>query len=181
MNDFVANLVKSDPLRWHILSVVESLELETACIGAGFVRNLVWDHLHGKQNNCRENDIDVLWFDAEHIDPKIDRDLEQNLLADHPDFDWSVKNQARMHIRNGDAPYTDVADAMRFWPETATAIAARKVGDRCELIAPFGFDDLLKMIVRPTSSAAHKLEAFKTRVSRKDWRSRWPQVSIQTS
>lgn len=31
-----------------------------------------------------------------------------------------VKNQARMHLRNGDRPYQSATDAMRYWPETAT-------------------------------------------------------------
>lgn len=178
MSDFIVNLVKSDALRWHALGIVESLQLETACIGAGFVRNLVWDHLHGEQNDCRDSDIDVLWFDAGQIDPRIDLDLEQKLLAMDSGFDWSVKNQARMHIRNGDAPYMNVADAMKFWPETATAIAARKVGEHCDLIAPFGYEDLLKMVVRPTSRVEHKLEAFKARAAKKDWLSKWPRASI---
>lgn len=178
MNDFIADLIKSDELRWHALGVVESLQLATACIGAGFVRNLVWDHLHGQQSDCRDGDIDVLWFDTERTNPQIDVELERKLLAIDQSLDWSVKNQARMHVRNGDPPYMDVADAMRFWPETATAIAVRKIGDQCELIAPFGFDDLLNMIVRPTSIAEHKLEAFKARTEKKDWRSRWPLVSV---
>lgn len=179
MYDFVVNLLKKDPVRWHALGLLERLNIETACIGAGFVRNLVWDNLHGLQSNCRDGDLDVLWFDAERNSPQNDLEIEQKLKRLDASFNWSVKNQARMHIRNNDRPYTDVADAMRFWPETATAIAARRMGNDCELIAPFGFEDLQKMILRPTSQERHKLDAFRNRVRKKRWAERWPHVSVE--
>ena len=55
--------------------------------------------------------------------PSRDRAIEAELRALAPGIDWSVKNQARMHLRNGDPPYSGATDAMRHWPETATAIA----------------------------------------------------------
>jgi len=30
-----------------------------------------------------------------------------------PDIRWSARNQARMHIRNGDPPYAGTTDALR--------------------------------------------------------------------
>ncbi|MEM9573353.1 MAG: nucleotidyltransferase family protein [Pseudomonadota bacterium] len=158
---------------------MERLNIETACIGAGFVRNLVWDDLHGLESDCRDGDIDVLWFDAERLSSQVDLEIERKLKRLDPSFDWSVKNQARMHIRNNDRPYTDVADAMKFWPETATAIATRKLGSDCELIAPFGFDDLQNMVLRPTSNEKHKREAFHNRIRTKGWTNRWPRISIE--
>lgn len=179
MRDFIIDLLKRDPIRWHALGLVQRLNIETACIGAGFVRNLVWDELHGLESDCRDGDIDVLWFDAQRVSPQADLEIEQKLNRLDLSFDWSVKNQARMHIRNNDCPYTDVADAMTFWPETATAIAARRIGSECELIAPFGFDDLQNMVLRPTSKEKHKREAFQNRIRTKDWINRWPSVRIE--
>jgi hypothetical protein len=44
-----------------------------------------------------------------------------------------------------------VTDAMRFWSDTATAVAVRRNDeDACEVAAPFGEDDLLGLILRPT-------------------------------
>ena len=177
--DQIVDLIKADQARWHALSVVESLDIATACIGAGFVRNLVWDHLHGRTSDCRQFDLDVLWFDFDRSDPKIDLELEHRLSDLDPSFDWSVKNQARMHGRNGDAPYESVSDAMRYWPETATAIAAQRSADTCRIIAPFGLSDLHNMILRPTSSGSHKLRAFEDRLVNKDWRSMWPNIHIE--
>ena len=179
MYELIVDLLKRDPVRWYALGLVERLNVDTACIGAGFVRNLIWDHFHGVQTDCREGDIDVLWFNRETVSPQADRALERTLNRLDPSFDWSVKNQARMHLRNQDRPYDDVADAMRFWPETATAIAAKRRGNDCDLIAPFGFDDLQNMILRPTSKAQHKIAAFQERVEKKGWVGRWPRVSIE--
>ena len=45
-----------------------------------------------------------------------------------------------MHLRNGDAPYRDTYDAVAHWAETATAIAARSLRGRVEVMAPHGID-----------------------------------------
>ena len=179
MDEFIIDLLKGDPVRWHALGLVARLNIETACIGAGFVRNMVWDDLHGLESDCRDGDIDVLWFDAERGSPQVDLEIEQSLKRLDPSFDWSVKNQARMHVRNSDRPYTDVADAMTFWPETATAIAAKRIQNECELIAPFGLDDLQNMVLRPTSEEKHKRQAFQNRIRTKNWLDRWPSVRVE--
>lgn len=178
MIKIVIDLLKSDPVRWHALGLVAQLDIKSACIGAGFVRNLVWDHLHDQPSDCRDHDIDVLWFDPDQADAQTDRDLELRLTQLDPSFDWSVKNQARMHLKNQDEPYHSVADAMAYWPETATAIAAQRRGDHCKLITPFGYEDLLGMVLRPTSQQPHKLQAFRTRLSTKTWQDRWPNVTV---
>ena len=77
-----------------------------------------------------------------------------------------MKNQARMHLKNGDPPYTGTIDAMRNCPETATAIAARSNGALVELAAPYGVDDLLNMIVRPTPPFLKKMKQYQNRNQR---------------
>lgn len=67
---------------------------------------------------------------------------------------------------------------MRFWPETATAVAAMRSGNRCIIIAPFGLLNLERLILRPTSIAPHKVAAFHARVTGKNWRTRWPNVCV---
>ncbi len=81
-----------------------------------------------------------------------------------------------MHTRNGDAPYTTAVDAMRYWPETATVIAARRNdGDACEIAAPFGLDDLLNMVLRPTPRFAdEKKPIYEERLRTKHWTTRCP-------
>ncbi|HVT28225.1 MAG TPA: nucleotidyltransferase family protein [Lacipirellulaceae bacterium] len=157
-----------------MLAAVGTLALPDCWIGAGFVRNPIWDALHGFAWSATDTDIDVVYFDAGDIDPKRDGAIEAGLAAAIPGEPWSVKNQARMHVQNGDPPYADTADAMRHWPETCTAVAVRSVGSRVDLLAPFGVDDLLGMIVRPTPAFADKLDIYRARLARKQWPKRWP-------
>lgn len=147
----ICALLRADPERWHALSVGSALALPDCWIAAGFVRNAVWDALHGRPCGPITTDVDVIWFDPLRAGAAIDRDIEARLRAQAPALRWSAKNQARMHARNGDAPYASAADAMRHWPETATAIAVRIVGpNRCAISAPYGLDDLWGLRLRPT-------------------------------
>lgn len=124
--------------------------------------------------------MDVVWFDAERDDPAYDRDLEEKLGQQTPEFNWSVKNQARMHQRNGNDPYHSTENALLYWPETATAVAAR-VGDNniIEILAPYGLDDLFELRLRPTPPFEHeKLDIFRQRVVAKRWMERYPLLQL---
>jgi uncharacterized protein len=83
-----------------------------------------------------------------------------------------------MHEQNGDPPYDNTEDALRYWPETATAIAARLRSGRVHVIAPFGVDDLLGLIVRPGPAFAHKTRVYEARLASKDWAKRWPRLQF---
>jgi uncharacterized protein len=176
MPDRLAAILRNDPLRLNALAVLAALHLPDAWIAAGFVREAVWDHLHGRPPGPPQGDVDVVWFDRERTTDADDRRLETALVAQRPALAWSVKNQARMHIRNGDPPYRHSTDAMRHWPETATAVGARLAADgSLEIAAPFGLDDLFGLVVRPTPAfVGAKRPIYQQRVADKRWLVRWP-------
>ncbi len=171
----VQAIIAGDPARWRLLDVVRSMRLPDCWIGAGFVRNAVWDCLHGRTPSL-PGDVDVVWFDPERADPSQDRTIEAALRTLAPSVAWDVKNQARMHLRNDDAPYVSVTDAIRCWPETATAVAVRRnEEDQCEVAAPLGLDDLFALIVRPTQRfAGDKRQICVDRIQAKGWLETWP-------
>lgn len=172
-------IILQEPLRRHALELVESLALPDCWIGAGFVRDTIWDHLHGRSIAMPRGDVDIAWFDRARNVSTHDRAIEKMLQARAPTIAWSVKNQARMHLRNGDAPYDSVGDAMRFWPETATAVAVRLSGNDLEINAPLGLDDLFQLRLRRTPwFASVKRGIFEQRVADKGWLSRYPLVRI---
>ncbi|WP_054587930.1 nucleotidyltransferase family protein [Sphingopyxis macrogoltabida] len=161
------------------LAAVAELKLPDCWIGAGFVRDAVWDDRHGQSPMPPSGDVDVLWFAPDVTDKEADRDIERQLRSSMPDLLWSVKNQARMHRHNGDAPYHSVADAMTHWPETATAVAARLAGGRVEISAPLGLDDLFALRVRPTAAfRSEKRSIFDERIASKRWIERYPLLII---
>lgn len=171
----------NDPLRLQALEVVAALGLPDCWIGAGFVRDAVWDNLHGYEVTEPNSDVDVIWYDAALTRPDLDDYIERELYEAIPNLKWSVKNQARMHVRNGDAPYGSVADAMRHWPETATAVAV-SLGPLglVEVSAPLGLEDLFALRLRPTSHfRSDKLPIFLDRVNSKCWMDRYPRLSLE--
>jgi len=179
MDDAVSRIIsilRADTLRWHLLEKVRALNLPDCWIGAGFIRNAVWDHLHDRAASPPTGDVDVIWYDPERIDPAFDRQYEAVLVGAVPSLAWSVKNQARMHVRNADAPYASAVEAMRYWPETATAVAARRRdAEDCEIAAPLGLDDLLNMILRPTPRfTREKRDVYDQRLETKGWMASWP-------
>lgn len=170
--------IRQDSLRLLALHYAARLQLNDWCIAAGFVRNLVWDKLHGYETRTPLSDIDLIYFDAMEFSAERDIELEHH-LKDISGLNWSVKNQARMHMRNGDRPYISTADAMMHWVEVETAIGARLLDDNgVELIAPFGVDHLERLTItlncnRPKSADFH------ARITKKQWLETWPRLRVQ--
>ncbi len=175
----IERLLEAHAASHALILHVESIHLPDAWIGAGFIRNSVWDVLHGRTIDvARLADVDVLFFDPDDTSREREAGIEHRLCILAPGIPWSVKNQARMHLRNGDAPYRNTFEAVAHWAETATAIAARTVEGRVEVMAPYGVDDLLNLIVRPTPFFGHKMDIYCERVMAKDWLARWPKLTM---
>lgn len=172
-------ILSDDPVRMKALYAVRATELNDGWIGAGFVRDAVWDHLHGYALSPLTGDVDVVWFDSEHCSPEHDLDLEDKLRQQLPSVDWSVKNQARMHQRNNDNPYTSTGNALLHWPETATAVAVRLGSTGLDITAPYGLSDLFELRLRPTPDfEREKFDSFKQRVMTKRWMERYPGLQL---
>ena len=175
----VYDFVLDDPFRRSVIQAARSVGLPDGAIGAGFVRQPIWDHLHRYQPTEKFADIDVLYFDPSDITAESELRVEQELARRLPGVPWSVKNQARMHLRNGDPPYRDTTDAIMHWLETPTAIAIRLVrSDSTKLIAPFGTEDLFNMQLRPTPAGIRRAQSYRDRLREKGWHRRWPKIRM---
>lgn len=160
------------------LRAVRSLGLPDWYIAAGYVRNYVWDHLSRRAVGMPLNDVDVIYFDLADESEISEKRYEHTLANTIPAYNWSVKNQARMHDRNRDRKYESVYDAMKRWPETATAIGITLDNeDELQIIAPHGLTDLFKMKVRQSPYFADRA-LFQTRVQQKMWLETWPGLEL---
>lgn len=177
----LTELVAADGQAMAILRAVRELGLNDWAIGAGFARNRVWDWLSGYADRTPFADIDVLYHEPGDLRPEREKEFEARLGAAMPDVPpWSVKNQARMHLRNGDPPYGSTENALRFWLETPTCVAVRlENDDALTVLAPHGLDDLFSCVVRPTPSGRRQIEAYRRRVNGKNWAARWPRLRIE--
>ena len=174
--------IRVDAWRMEALRQARALDLPDWWLAAGFVRNLVWDRLHGYSPSTPLNDVDLVYFDPAYFDSvhagkRADRKYEQRLQrASAPP--WSVKNQARMHERHGHRPYESIEAALSVWVERETAVGVTLGDDdRLRLIAPFGVASLLAG--RVTHNPGHgDREVFRHRVAAKGWQRRWPKLDI---
>lgn len=78
----------------HDLRRVRSLHLPQSYIGAGYIRNYIWDVLHGYDLRELHSDIDVVYYDAQDVREERDIHLEQQLREETGSSKWSVKELA---------------------------------------------------------------------------------------
>lgn len=150
------------------------------CIGAGAIRNLVWDHLHGFLS-VAPDDVDLVFFDP-RMPPEWDTHIALTLKQGTGDIRWDVVNQAHVHtwnaIRSPATPFGSLEDAMRAWPETATAVGVNLgPSDELQVVAPLGLEDLFGLFLRP-SPYLRNPQAFTERVSNKQFQRRWPNLRL---
>ena len=175
----IARIIADDAVAMEQLRVVRSLALPDWCIAAGFVRNRVWDHLHGIAPARLPVDIDVLYYDAADITKQREAEFEARLGELMPGLPWQVRNQARMHVWKNLPQHRDTADSMIYWLESVTGIGVRlEADDRLTVVAPLGTDDLLNLRCRPTEFGRKQRSEYDERIASKRWRELWPKVQF---
>ncbi|WP_438646605.1 nucleotidyltransferase family protein [Robertmurraya kyonggiensis] len=181
----IISLIESDKWMMEILETVKLLDQPDWWVCAGFVRSKIWDVLHQFEQRTPMPDIDVIYFDPSNIDEQEEKRLEEKLQEMLPTIPWSVKNEARMHLRNSFSPYRSSVDAISKFPETATALGVKL--DECNnllLSAPHGIDDLANLEVRPTpyfAASDERMSKYINRVRKKNWTTIWSNVSVYYS
>lgn len=188
--DELTDLVLGSDWPMERLRIVAALDLPDCWIGAGTVRDLVWDTRFGNGFDP-ENiaDVDVVFFDPNDLSAEHEHDIEQQLSARDPSVEWDVKNQARVHLWyerkfGGTAkPLTSTFDGISTWPEVATAIGARlDAKGALDIAAPFGLDDLLDGVWRRNRHRRFNRvtdEEYQARIDRKQPHKRWPDLVVR--
>jgi len=173
----VSAIVARDPRALAQLRATRALALPDWCIAAGFVRNRVWDHLHGISPPREPADIDVLYYDAADLSKETEAIYEKKLDALLPGLPWQVRNQARMHVWKGLPQHESTSDSMIYWLETVTAVGVRlEADDSLTVIAPLGIDDLVNLRCRPTAFGQTQRNDYEARIASKRWSELWPRV-----
>lgn len=169
---------------WSALVAVRSQNLGSWCIGAGAIRNLVWDALHDFQSPSALPDIDMAYFNAADLSIERDAEIQHHLSTLLPSAPWEVTNQAAIHTWFEETfghtvpPLISLEDAVASWPEFATSVGVTLRDDNSvEIIAPYGLDDLFAMVVR-RNPARVSVDTYRKRVEQKQYQARWPRVTV---
>lgn len=171
--------IAKDPEMMRIIKLVEHCKLPDWWIAAGFVRNKVWNELHGYPASGVGGDVDVIYYDPTNLSPDKDRAIEEFLRGKASSVPWSVKNQARMHLHNGDAQYQSSRDAISHWVEIPTCVAVTlKNQMQLEILAPYGLKELFELRLTPNKKY-YRPKVFKERVASKHWLERWPKLRLE--
>ena len=150
----IARLIRGDEWMMETLRAAHALNLPDWWIGAGFLRNKVWDAVSTKEattsihhgTDAAEHpasssspntdsvsvstptrDVDLVYFNKENVAPEVDWAYDEEMKAKYPFAEWEVRNQARMHYVNDFAPYASAAEGISYWIETATCVAVKLV------------------------------------------------------
>lgn len=174
----IIKLIESDSMRMKALKAVRTLGLPDWLIAAGFVRNLIWNRLYGTAVGL--NDVDVIYFCRQDSSEERDRRLEEEIHAVCPDLPWSITNQARMHVSNGDRPHQSSLDAMSYWPEKQTCIGIT-LDHSGQMHVHHCFDLSLQFNGTITQNPKRSLETFNRRVRSKGWLETWPLLRVEAS
>jgi hypothetical protein len=178
------DLARATPWFWAILEAARACNPPDWWVGAGVIRNLVWDHLHGYQSPTPLADVDVIFFDATDLSPARDQAVQDQLIKRLPGVNWEATNQAAVHLWYEDLfgfpvpPFHSSEEAVATWPETATSVALRLLpNDEVQIAAPCGLADLFGLVLRRNPTRVTR-EQFQQRLQRKQISQKWPRVQV---
>ena len=177
--DDISRLLLNDPWRMDVLEAAETLHLPNWWIGAGFLRNVIWDAIEGN-SSPPTRDVDLVYFNANNVEAETDWAYDKQIKAEFPFADWEVRNQARMHYIDNFAPYTSTEDGIAHWVETATCVAVRFENDQLHYLFCYGTEDLFGLVARPVPffKTQELLPVFYKRIEKKHWLNKWPHLQV---
>lgn len=159
-----------------ILRKAEILNLPDWIIGAGFVRNKVWDYLHGHSKpEVDTADIDLIYYDPSGNDENADVELSKK-VSQETGITWEIVNIIYSHEWDNVPPHKSVEDVLAHWPETASSIGVKIKDGNLKLVAPYGIDDLVNLIIKPSPKSEAGAERVKERAKTKQWLEKWPKL-----
>lgn len=177
-------IIRADPNLMSLLACLRGLALPQWRLVAGAIYQTVWNSLSGFPRGTGIKDYDVIYFDDADLsfaaEDKVIRDVAEATSGFVGVVE--VRNQARVHLwyeRRFGAAYPKLRsadEALGLYASTAHAVGVRlERGDRLDIVAPFGLDDLFDMVLRRNSAgpgeASHAAKAARIQAI-------WPSVKV---
>lgn len=178
----ITRLLEVDRWRMEVLKAAEELDLPDWWIGAGFLRNAIWNAIEGVDLSPTR-DVDLVYFNKDDMSPETDWAYDEKMKIKYPFAEWEIRNQARMHYVNNFDPYVSTGDGIAHWVETATCVAVKLEEGKLKYLFCYGTEDLFGLVARPTSKfkSEELLPIFYQRIEKKRWKEKWPSLRVEAS
>jgi len=155
-----------------------------AWVGAGIIFQNVWNVMHGYKLNTYIKDIDVLYWDEKDLSWESENRYICSLTdsLSNMGIPIDVKNIARIHLwyeeRFGiaKAQYGSVQESVSTWPVIGACMAMRLSEGQIEFIAPYGFQDMFSLRVRPNKVLVNQTIYEKKALK---WKEQWPKLLVE--
>jgi uncharacterized protein len=177
-------IVRSDPDLMRLLKQLREIGLPQWRLVAGCLYQTIWNVLTDRPRGTGILDYDLIYFASNDLsweaeDAVIGRVTAATQGCVGP---VEVRNQARVHIwfeRRFGVPYPQLFsadEALHRYASIVHAVGVRlEADDRLDIAAPFGFDDLFAMVIRPNyaieNAASHTRKAKRAQTI-------WPEVVV---
>jgi uncharacterized protein len=176
------SLLEQNPYLLELIQATEALGLSNCFVAGASIAQTHWNIAYGFSSSANIKDIDLIYFDPNDLSEETEQRHQQRIQKRfaHIPIAIDVRNEARVHLwyeqKFGYAikAYGSSEEAIDTFPITAGCVGIRKEAGDYKIYAPFGFDDLFNLVVRPNKQQITKdiYEAKRLR-----WRPLWPNLS----
>jgi hypothetical protein len=175
-------IVLADPTVRAILDRAPELSVGEWWLTAGVLFQTVWNTLTGRPPGTGIRDADLFYFDADPSWAAEDAVIRagETLFAGLP-VPVEIRNEARVHLWYAERfgtpapPFRDCTDAIDSFAAVCCAVGVTVDDGRPRVYAPFGFDDLFGLVVRPNRRLAPR-HVYEGKAAR--WRQHWPELTV---
>ena len=182
-SQFIDIALANETIRTLVDRLAE-LELPDCYLAAGCLCQTVWNHVSGFPPTHGITDYDILYCDLDDLSWEAEDRIIRRCASAFADLDVDVqvRNQARVHLWYPEKfgvphePLRSTLEGIDSFLHRCSALGLRRASDGgCDVYAPFGFDDVFAMVVRP--NYRHDLpRRYREKTDR--WQQTWPRVTI---
>lgn len=177
---YLVDTISNIPEIMELLKVLNDVELPNHYLAGGSITQAVWNRKLGNAPLHRVKDFDVVYFDEIQSTSEANFEEEIEKLKSFK-VPVDVKNQAKVHewygskFGNDIEPLKKSEDGIRMWLP-CFAVGVKLDGDTIKVFAPYGFEDLANMVIRPNKLAMSK-ENYDS--MNRSFKQRWPNLEIE--
>jgi hypothetical protein len=178
-------IVLADPTVRAVLDRAPRLALDDWWLTAGVLFQSVWNAVTGRPPGTGVRDADLFYFDRDTSWAAEDAVIRRgaDLFGDVP-VPVEIRNEARVHLWYGQKFGTAAPPPFRSAAEPIAGFAAVcccygvTIGPDggVRVHAPYGFDDLFALVVRPNPDSPAPRHLYEAKAAR--WQQQWPDLTV---